>query len=209
MDTDSAYFALSGNRLDNVVKPEFKEDFKENKHLWLGRDDAKENVLYDRRTPGLFKLEYEGDGIITLASKMYYCFGDKDKFGSMGLNKQQNEITKQKYLDALQGDSSQKFTNKGFRVMNNEMNTYELTKNGMKLFNDKRLRVGKTKLDLKHFHLNCRIFKSFTNLLMDELVELYYNPKIGLTSPYKLYIKLKKHIPLKTIEEFAKKQEIY
>jgi hypothetical protein len=50
--------------------------------------------------------------------------------------------TKQKYLDALQGDSSQEFTNKGFRVMNNEMNTYELTKNGMKLFNDKRLRVG-------------------------------------------------------------------
>jgi hypothetical protein len=44
---------------------------------------------------------------------------------------------------------------------------------------------------------------------MDELVELYYNPKIGLTSLYKLYIKLKKRIPLKTIEEFAKKQEIY
>jgi hypothetical protein len=44
---------------------------------------------------------------------------------------------------------------------------------------------------------------------MDELVELYYNPKIGLTSPYKLYIKLKKRIPLKTIEEFVKKQESY
>jgi hypothetical protein len=124
------------------VKPELKDDFKKNKHLWLGRDDTKENELYDRRTPGLFKLEYEGDGIIVLASKMYYCFGDKDKFSSKGLNKQQNEITKQKYLDALQGDSSQEFTNRGFRVMNNEMNTYELTKNGMKLFNDKRLRVG-------------------------------------------------------------------
>jgi hypothetical protein len=44
---------------------------------------------------------------------------------------------------------------------------------------------------------------------MDELVELYYNPKLGLTSPYKLYIKLKKCIPLKTIEEFIKKQESY
>jgi hypothetical protein len=142
MDTVSAYFAITGNCLEDVVKPELEDDFKENKHLWLGRDDTKENELYDRRTPGLFKLEYEGDGIIALASKMYYCFGDKDKFSSKGLNKQQNEITKQKYLDALQGDSSQKFTNKGFRVMNNEMNTYELTKNGMKLFNDKRPRVG-------------------------------------------------------------------
>ena len=44
---------------------------------------------------------------------------------------------------------------------------------------------------------------------MNALVELYYNPKIGLTSPYKLYIKLKKLIPLKTIEEFVKNQESY
>ena len=124
------------------MKPELKDDFKENKHLWLGRDDTKENELYDKRTPGLFKLEYEGDGIIALASKMYYCFGDKDKFSAKGLNKQQNEITKQNYLDALQGDNSQEFINKGFRVRNNEMNTYTLTKRGLKLFNDKRLRVG-------------------------------------------------------------------
>ena len=44
---------------------------------------------------------------------------------------------------------------------------------------------------------------------MEELTELYYNPKMGLVSPYKLYIKLKKRIPLKTIEEFVKKQESY
>ena len=115
------------------MKPELKEEFKENRHLWLGKDDTKENELFDRRTPGLFKLEYEGDGIIALASKMYYCFGAKDKFSSKGLNKQQNEITKQNYLNALHGDSSQEFTIEGFRVTNNEMNTYELTKNGMKM----------------------------------------------------------------------------
>ena len=44
---------------------------------------------------------------------------------------------------------------------------------------------------------------------MNELVELYYNPKVGLTSPYKLYLKLKKRIPLKTIQEIVKKQESY
>ena len=44
---------------------------------------------------------------------------------------------------------------------------------------------------------------------MEELTELYYNPKMGLVSPYKLYLKLDKRIPLKTIEEFVKKQEIY
>ena len=142
MDTDSAYLAISGDSLDDIVKPELKEAFQQNKHLWLGKDDTPENELYDKRTPGLFKLEYEGDGIIALASKMYYCFGDTDKFSSKGIKKKQNEITKQKYLDALKGNSSQEFINKGFRVRNNEMNTYTLTKNGLKLFNDKRLRVG-------------------------------------------------------------------
>jgi hypothetical protein len=29
-------------------------------------------TLYDTRTPRLFKLEYSGDGIIALCSKMYY-----------------------------------------------------------------------------------------------------------------------------------------
>jgi hypothetical protein len=70
MDTDSAYIGISGESLKDIVKPELKEEFKENKHLWLGRDDTKVNELHDRRTPGLFKLEYEGDGIIALASKM-------------------------------------------------------------------------------------------------------------------------------------------
>jgi hypothetical protein len=53
------------------------------------------------------KLEYEGDCIIALASKMYYC--DASKFSSKGINKKQNQITKQKYLDALNGNSTQEF----------------------------------------------------------------------------------------------------
>jgi hypothetical protein len=87
-------------------------------------------------------LEYQGDGIIALASKMYFCFGDKDKMSSKGISQKQNELTKMNYLEALNGDSSQRFTNTGFRVKDNQMNTYMLTKSGMKIFNDKRLREG-------------------------------------------------------------------
>jgi hypothetical protein len=42
-------------------------------------------VLNDKITSGLFKVEHQGDVIIALASKMYYC--DKDKYSSKGLNK--------------------------------------------------------------------------------------------------------------------------
>jgi hypothetical protein len=142
MDTDSAYISFSGD-FEDVIKPELKQHYNENKHKWLGRDDTGEHKLFDKRTPGLFKVEYEGDGIIALASKMYYCFSDKkDKFSSKGINQKQNEVTKQRYLQAINGNESQLFINRGFRARHNQMMTYTLQKTGMKLFNDKRLRVG-------------------------------------------------------------------
>ena len=98
-----------------------KNHFNQNKHQWLGRDDNEANILYDKRTPGLLKVEYEGDGIIALASKMYYCFGEQDKFSSKGINRKQNNITKKRYLDALENLTEQQFVNKGFRVKNNQI----------------------------------------------------------------------------------------
>jgi hypothetical protein len=142
MDTDSAYIAFSSDKFEDLIKPELKEHFERNKYKWFGRSDTEENKLFDRRTPGLFKLEYQGDGIISLASKCYYCFGDTDKFSSKGLNQKQNEITKEKYQNALNGDDTQQFYKKGFRVKDNQVQTYTLNKNGLKLFNDKRLRYG-------------------------------------------------------------------
>ena len=65
MDTDSAYFAITGNSLQEVIKPHLLDEFQQNKQFWLGREDTPEHKLYDSRTPGLFKLEYEGDCIIS------------------------------------------------------------------------------------------------------------------------------------------------
>jgi hypothetical protein len=113
MDTDSAYIAFSSDRFEDLVKSNLKQHFQQNKHKWFGRDDTDENILYDKRTPGLFKLEYQGDGIIALASKMYYCFGHKDKMSSKGISQKQNELRKTNYLAALNGDNSQTFINTG------------------------------------------------------------------------------------------------
>ncbi|EGF78066.1 hypothetical protein BATDEDRAFT_27285 [Batrachochytrium dendrobatidis JAM81] len=67
----------------------------------------------------------------------------------------------------------------------NQMNTYSLTKTGMKLFNDKRLRV------------------------MDKLYELYYSPKSGLISAQRLYLKLNKQLPISQIIKFLDQQEVH
>jgi hypothetical protein len=70
MDTDSAYIAISGNCLEKVIKPCLKEEFKNSRHQWLGRDDNIKNKVYDSRTPCLFKLEYEGNCIIALSPRI-------------------------------------------------------------------------------------------------------------------------------------------
>lgn len=142
MDTDSAYIAITSGKIEDLIKSEKIEHFNQHKSEWSGRDDTLENILYDKRTPGLFKLEFEGDGIIALSSEMYYCFGETNKLSSKGINEKQNAITKQNFDSALNGNSLQKFTNTGFRVKDNQVATYTLNKTGMKLFNDKRLRIG-------------------------------------------------------------------
>jgi hypothetical protein len=97
MDTDSAYIAFSGS-FEDVVKPELRQHFNDNKHKWLGRDDTEKHKL----------------------------------FSSKGINQKQNEITKQRYYQALNGDESQFFINKGFRVRHNQMMTNTLQKTSMK-----------------------------------------------------------------------------
>jgi hypothetical protein len=56
------------------------------------------HAAYDKSTPGLFKEEYSGDGIIALCSKTYYCFGKEDKFSCKGINKRTNQFIKDKYM---------------------------------------------------------------------------------------------------------------
>jgi hypothetical protein len=77
MDTDSAYIPFSSENLNEIFKTELQEHFQQNKHSWLCRTGTEEEMLFDKRTPVLFKEEFQGDGIIALSSKMYHCIGGK------------------------------------------------------------------------------------------------------------------------------------
>ena len=90
MDTDSNYMAISGERLENVVRPELKAEFEAEKNQWLAWDK------WSGRTPGLFKLECEGSRMIALCSTCYYVDegeGEQKKFSTKEVSKKQNEIT--------------------------------------------------------------------------------------------------------------------
>ena len=88
MDTDSNYLAISGKKLESIVRPEMKAEFEKQKKNWLAWDK------WSGRTPGLFKLECEGDRMIALCSKCYYIDArdEKKKFSSKGMSKKQNNV---------------------------------------------------------------------------------------------------------------------
>jgi hypothetical protein len=69
MDTDSNYFALSEDSIEKLIKPEMREDYENEKYNFLPSESEELHptfnvdgvrfnyAQYDKRTPGLFKVE--------------------------------------------------------------------------------------------------------------------------------------------------------
>ena len=144
MDTDSNYLAISGKSLEDIVKPDMKAEFEAEKKNWLAWDK------WSGRTPGLFKKEFEGERMIALCSKCYYAEHltttsknnqevevKKKKLSSKGMSKRQNEINWQRFKAALNGNKDMA-TNRGFRMRDGNMITYEQEKLGLSAYYDKR-----------------------------------------------------------------------
>jgi hypothetical protein len=73
--------------------------------------------LYEKRTPVLFKLEYEGSGMVSLCSKTYHCFGEYDKPSTKGLTKQHNTLDKNIFMAVLTKHHAWGGKNVGFKTL--------------------------------------------------------------------------------------------
>jgi len=131
MDTDSNYMAISGDKLEDIIRPDLRAEFEATKKNWLAWDK------WSGRTSGLFKLESQGSAMIALCSKCYFVNGEKKKFSTKGMSKKQNEITWQRFKAALNG-SIDRAQSRGFRMVGNQMVTYEQQKLGLSAYYDKR-----------------------------------------------------------------------
>ena len=156
MDTDSLYLALAGPNLESVIKPSLRKDFytefdrwfpslscpnhksdfvetRTNGNVWSPEcKECLERKALDKRTPGLMKLEWAGEGCVALTSKTYVCFGgDLDvtekscKTASKGLSTNLNNFTKDFYLNVLDTKKPGAGINRGFRAMDNKIVSYE------------------------------------------------------------------------------------
>jgi hypothetical protein len=132
MDTDSAYIALTDN-FEDLIKPEVRKEFEEEKYKWFPRTDTNKHKAYDKRKPGLFKIEYEGDGMVALCSKTYYVWGNENKYSMKGVQIDRNKeyINKENYKRCLDNGKTFSCQNKGFRYIDKTMKTYEQQKIGL------------------------------------------------------------------------------
>ena len=156
MDTDSAYFSLSNDSFQSLVSPSTLSHYNcihtscsnalyvptlANPDRWFPRTCCKEHNKFDARTPGLFKLEYEGTGIVALCSKLYCVKSDSSvKFSCKGISK--SDIDKKSvydlYLNVLKTKKIESGVNTGIRMINNQMTTYQQTRAGFTYFYYKR-----------------------------------------------------------------------
>lgn len=166
MDTDSNYMALSGDLLDRV-KPTHREEFLKHYEHWMvvpycneHREAFRDSVRlgkrfvptdccnaiskWDGRTPGKFKEEFRGVGIVCLNSKSYICFKEnveeKDgvKLSSKGLSKRTNRLQPNDYKRVLRTKKPLSGVNTGFVRKNNKTLTYSQIKRGLTYFYAKR-----------------------------------------------------------------------
>ena len=114
--------------LQKSVRPDRLDSWWEKKHKYFTSDseeiiDFNGNPItkkaYDKRKRGLFKLEFEGDCMICLNSKVYFICGMKNgkyvqKCSSKGIQSRRNELTKQEFLDVLFNNLDHYVTNSGF-----------------------------------------------------------------------------------------------
>ncbi len=70
---------------------------------------------------------------------------------------------------------------------------------------------GVLKPDIWKFNISSKDIKGMIDIetIREPLRKIYYDPKTGFISAQKLYLKLDKTIPLREIQKFLDKQEIY
>ena len=98
---------------------------------------------HDKRTPALFKPEFEGDGMVCLNSKVVHAWGQDDngpksKTSCKGTNKRRNIFSKEHFLSVLMTQIPEMVINSGFIKDNLIIKTYIQKKQGLGFFYAKR-----------------------------------------------------------------------
>ncbi len=150
-DTDSLYVGLGSKNLIENVKPELRQlftDQMEGHHdtpddqlilgqnvSYLGRTCCEDHRKKDSLTPGFWKLEWSGEGLVALSSKTLCgkgAHGQDSKVTCKGLQKRRLSNAYEKYLKVLKSSRADGCRNVGFRRYGTRMFTSSVFKFGLK-----------------------------------------------------------------------------
>lgn len=138
--------AISKRSFDELVPKETLTDDIKYSFLCRGRP-GEEEYNYDMRTPGLFKIEWQGDKMISLCSKTYVAVNselddaakDKMKLSCKGLSKRTNKLLYDHYDQVLKTGESYTGVNCGFRSLpGGQLKQYTQFRDGLCNFYCKR-----------------------------------------------------------------------
>ena len=151
-DTDSLYISIARSTIDECVLPNKLEGWLEKKYNYFASDSDELMTFngqeitkkqYEKRSPGKYKLEFCGDGMICLNSKVYHIWGRKDgkevfKTSSKGIQKR-NELIRKDFLHVLLERRDHMIQNAGFIRDGLRTYTYTQEKKGLNYFYCKRI----------------------------------------------------------------------
>ena len=162
MDTDSMYMAIAAQSLHQLVPSNKAEAFYDDLKNWLPPESCEEHrELYketrvrgeeewhqlsccqryhklEKFRPGLFKMEWEGRGMVALCSKTYLGFGETTKLTCKGIVKRQNNLSLTDFQRVLNNKSTVMGENRGFRAHKGRVYTYLQKKDALTFFYPKR-----------------------------------------------------------------------
>ena len=144
-DTDSLYFALGRDSLDECVRPEMRTSWEKSKDSILCsqsdslRADGVTEKQWSKREPGLFKLEFKGEGMIALNSKVYIAWNDDgSKKSAKGMQERNDNLVVENFKEALFQQRPHYVQNSGFVVDGTTTLTYTQMKRGLSYLYCKR-----------------------------------------------------------------------
>ena len=138
-DTDSLYIAFARQQWMEMVKARYRQEFLRLRDQWLVPEKLASNFQQLKRQRGLFKLEFEGTGVIALGPKLYIAYGPTEtKRACKGVQKQHNSLRREEFLSVLLHHIPIQGINRSFLYKNGQMLTVEQHKTALSYFYCKR-----------------------------------------------------------------------
>ena len=164
-DTDSMYFSLSRESLDDCVPEELKTSYFRDKLIWMPAEAFPKHEeqyiecrskdepwtmekccldfhFFDKCNLGKMKVECKVTAQVSLTSKLYFCSGETKEQVCKGVSIFQNPLSFEQYVNVSKNNNPLEITNCGFRSRNHQIFFIQTTQKRIKFFLPKACCIG-------------------------------------------------------------------